>query len=694
MNAKWSRSNANGSIMLDFYGEDEQFWTIHDGVSGRQWEIGAPAFEIDGSWMPAVLESVIERTTPKRLHNGTTEYRIGGPLRNAVDVQLDWIVRLPDNGNPLVRFCYELTSLGGTRLTKSQGHDRLRYATFQLDRFTESKEIRFSEFIETVHSFCLTERSLDKRHFDNGELAMGPMWIAGSREEQILLAYEHGSQYPDAFLQYRLTPERKVVLEAVKGNYLDGQLLDSEHPYRTVWLQAALLKGDEDELAAAYRTFVLRHMTLNEESRKPYIFYNTWNFQERNRNWYGKKYLDDMNLERTLLEIDAAHRMGIDVYVIDTGWYGKTGDWQVNIARFPDELKQVKERLSGYGMKLGLWFNPTVAAVASEMLERHSDCVMSLGGEKAKPVEIWETEESVPLCLVSRYADAFADELIGLAQEVGVDYFKWDAIEQYGCDDPGHDHGTAAHSQEERAHSYAFQQIQAMSRIVDKLCDACPEVIVDFDITEGGRSAGLAFLSAGKYFLVNNGPYYHNYNVPIDSEKDNWNLFFHPGPARGWICRTPLTYDKWFPSVLFLTHYLPDDPRDNQLISLASLILGQNGIWGDLPAVSVEGQYFLGLVLALYKQVREDITQSDPVREGEVGGAMEVYEKLSNQTGKGAVVIFSSRPGTYRYITRGATDSAFWHTEGVSVSRNKSGHAVIEAVFDTSSARIVLFGVE
>ena len=69
-------------------------------------------------------------------------------------------------------------------------------------------------------------------------------------------------------------------------------------------------------------------MTQNAESRKPYIFYNTWNFQERNRWWYGNAYLESMRQDRILAEIDVAHQMGIDVFVLDTGWYEKTGDWQ------------------------------------------------------------------------------------------------------------------------------------------------------------------------------------------------------------------------------------------------------------------------------------------------------------------------------------------------------------------------------
>jgi alpha-galactosidase len=41
---------------------------------------------------------------------------------------------------------------------------------------------------------------------------------------------------------------------------------------------------------------------------------------------------------------------------------------------------------------------------------------------------------------------------------------------------------------------------------------------VDFDITEASRSVGLAWLSAGKYFLINNGPYYMNYDLAVSEE--------------------------------------------------------------------------------------------------------------------------------------------------------------------------------
>ncbi len=650
-----------------------------------------PVFEVDGTAAVAHLDAPPALEGPTILAHRVHEYRCRGRLASDASLSLEITFQVSP-GSPVVRFRYALHSTGARRLTKTGGSDALTYLTTSLAGLPDATEVRFSEFNERVHSFCLAERPVEARQFAQSLAVMGPLLWAQNAEEAFLLAYEHGSQVPDAFVQFALSPGREVALRAVKGSYADGQILDAQHPYETLWLEVAGVAGGEDALTQAYRAFVLRGMTPNAESRRPYIFYNTWNFQERSRWWYHEPYLGPMRQERMLAEIDVAHRMGIDVFVLDTGWYEKTGDWRVNRERFPDGLQAIKAKLDGYGMKLGLWFDPLAAAVSSRMLQSHTDCILSWNDKTGDPHPIWETEDSRKLCLVSRYADAFAQELIRLVREVGVTYFKWDAIGQYGCNDPGHHHGTEDNTPQERADCYAFALGGAMSRIVDTLCAACPEAIVDFDITEGGRSVGLGFLASGKYFLINNGPYSGNYDLqpPADG---NVNLFFWPGPARAWICRTPLTLDKWVPSVLFLTHYLPDDPASSQWINVASLMLGQNGIWGDLLRVSEEGVARIGSVLRRYKDVRDDITAATLIRSGDVGGSPEVYEKINPETGRGVVCAFASAKGHYVYLTRQPVDANFWHTEGVTVSHDSDGFARLEMEFTGAGAHIALFGV-
>jgi alpha-galactosidase len=399
-----------------------------------------------------------------------------------------------------------------------------------------------------------------------------------------------------------------------------------------------------------------------------------------------------MNEERILKEIDSAARMGIDVFVIDTGWYVKTGDWRVNTDRFAENLRAVRKRLDEHGMKLGLWFDPTAAALSSEVARKHRDCVQTRGGQEPPLREIWGTEESHTMCLVSRYTDSFADELIRLASETGVTYFKWDAIQQYGCDSPGHDHGTEINSPQERAECFAFELPRAMGRIAGRLSEHCPQTIVDFDVTEPARPVGLGFLASGKFFLINNGPYYHNYDLPTPPP-GNKNMFFYPGPARPRICRTPLGFDKWIPSVLFLTHYFPDDPESSQIVNLASLILGQNGIWGDLTGVSEEGVERIARIVSLYKQVRDDITASFPVRTGAVGGSPEVHEKISH-TARGVICCFADARGEYEYVSQNKVDRRCWATDGTEVEFGPTGRAKLKLSFDDPGAHIVFFGIE
>ena len=650
--------------------------------------LGGPVFEVDGQVLAPAFSSV----TPifqKNLNDAVTEYQFDCVYTALPDLTLRLILRVAD-GSPILKFKYALKGNGAHRLTRSAG-EKLDYCTVSIAEEEALTEVRFSEFNQMLHSFCMNEVPVKDSCFTNSFQVMGPLLAGTNETDSFLLAYEHGSQYPDAFIQFCFPPERRIVLSAKKGNYIAGAPLHVAS-FEPVWLDFGSVTGNVDDLAAAFREFQLKYATLNLESRKPYIFYNTWCFQERNK-WYNRKaYLSDMNEDRMMAEVEAAHEMGIDVFVIDTGWYEKTGDWSVNTARFADGMKGLKSKLDEYGMRLGLWIGPTEAAITSLAHSLHPECKVSTDGQVWDPRPVWETEDSYDMCLVSPYWEHLADTLIGLAKELGVTYFKWDAIGQYGCNSPVHYHGDLSNTPEERADSCAFQIGIYMEKIVNKVCAECPEVIVDFDITEGRRNVGLGFLNVGKYFLINNGPYYQNYNIPIDFETDWTNIFVHPGAPRTWICRSPLTFDKWIPSVLFLTHYLPDDPINSQDINLASLILGQNGIWGDLPAVSPEGRARFGEVLSVYKRVRDDITAESAIKSGMTGSGFECYEKIFSKTGKGVVCVFSTVVDTFRYITEKKTDPAVWTSVPATVTPLADGTSMIDITFNQPGAAMIFFG--
>ena len=286
---------------VSFLNSSKILWRYKETKTGKTLDFTGPSFEIDGKKMVCELVSIQEIGKPSRLNIGVTEYVLHGAYKYHPDLLLRIHFRIPDN-NPVVRFRYELIGTGNHTLTKMGGVDNTRYLSISVPGFSKIKEVKISEFNEMVHSFCLSEREMDNRNFNDNTSFMGPFVVASNAGYSFLVAYEHGSQAPDLFLTYTLSPDKTIALNAVKGNYASEFPITKQNPYQSVWFEAAVIKGSEDQLAENYRHFILRNMSPNSESRKPFIFYNTWNFQERNKHWYKKPYLADMTTDQKVLK--------------------------------------------------------------------------------------------------------------------------------------------------------------------------------------------------------------------------------------------------------------------------------------------------------------------------------------------------------------------------------------------------------
>lgn len=645
-----------GRLQLELGSPAYLFAVRHADQAGDALVVEGPVFKIDGQDRGNFVfdRQMNERTLARGGREVTLRYRAAG----TPDLELDVVLRAYAD-SPVLRFRYVLTATAAATLTKRDTRDRLRYLTLRGAGVVGAAltEIQLSHFDPVAHSYMPNVETRGADDVYAGLSFAGPIAILHTPERSALLAYEHGADHPNSFLRFGV--ERREAgpalgLAARTGNYFHGQALGPGVAWESVWFELALMPAPLDALLQRYRAFFLEEISDNLQSRRPYLFYNTWNHQERQKYFHNRPYLESMHYERIAAEIDVAHRLGIDVFVIDTGWYQKTGDWEVDTERFPDGLREIKRKLDEHGMKLGLWFNPTVAAVSSRIFREHPEYAMTRGDNPPRREPIWETEESVSMCLASDYAQSFIETMVRLHHELGVSYFKWDAIGQYGCDSPLHQHGTAANTREERGECYAYQMGRQMIRIVEEVSRQAPEIIVDFDITEGGRFVGLGFLSAGKYFLMNNGPYFRDFDIPATTkiDPDTINVFFYPGPARPRICRQGIKYDAVIPSILFLTHFLPDPPALSQRNSVAALVLGGNGIWGDLLSLDEADIGLLAGELGLYKQVAEGVTRAYPRVRGFIGASPEIYEKIDPARATGVVVFFTVARGTFTHVTQ------------------------------------------
>ena len=154
--------------------------------------------------------------------------------------------------------------------------------------------------------------------------------------------------------------------------------------------------------------------------------------------------------------------------------------------------------------------------------------------------------------------------------------------------------------------------------------------------------------------LLNNGPYFHDFDIPrsVKIDPDTINVFFYPGPARDRVCRQGVKYDPYIPSILFLTHYLPDPPQLSQRNSLASLVLGGSGFWGDLLDLSEEDIAYQRQHIDHYKQVADAVTRAYPRVRGFAGSSPEIHEKLDPTSVLGLVAFFTVTPGRVTHYTQ------------------------------------------
>jgi hypothetical protein len=138
-----------------------------------------------------------------------------------------------------------------------------------------------------------------------------------------------------------------------------------------------------------------------------------------------------------------------------------------------------------------------------------------------------------------------------------------------------------------------------------------------------------------------------------------------------------------------LTHYLPDSPPLSQRNSLAALMLGGNGIWGDLLALNTEDVRLLGDALARYKRVAAGVTRAYPHVRGFAGSSPEIHEKIDAATASGIVAFFTVAAGRMVHVTRPLATAQLGSVEGVDAwAMLPDGRLKLEVELERNDARI------
>ncbi len=235
--------------------------------------------------------------------------------------------------------------------------------------------------------------------------------------------------------------------------------------YATPWVHAAHGTG-LDEVAGRFHAW-LRSRPHAPARPRP-VTLNTW-----------EAVYFDQSLERLSALADLGARVGAERFVLDDGWFAgrrddttSLGDWVVSTDVWPDGLGPLVDHVTGLGMEFGLWVEPEMVSLDSDLARAHPEWLFSAGGRRGL-----ESRQQHVLDLAHPGAYAHVrDQLVALLETYEIAYLKWDH-NRY-LNDAGHTPGG-----EPGVHAHTL----AAYRLMDELLEARPGLEIESCAGGGGR---------------------------------------------------------------------------------------------------------------------------------------------------------------------------------------------------------------
>jgi alpha-galactosidase len=187
----------------------------------------------------------------------------------------------------------------------------------------------------------------------------------------------------------------------------------------------------------------------------------------------------DHDLDRLTALADRGAEIGAERFVLDDGWFGgrrddtsSLGDWTVSEDVWPDGLGPLVDHVHSLGMEFGLWVEPEMVNLDSDLARQHPEWVFSAGGRTGPAAR---QQHVLDLAHPEAYTYV-RDRLVDLLQTYQIAFLKWDHNR------PLHDAGhTPAGTPGVHEHTLAVY------RLMDELRARFPGLEIESCAGGGGR---------------------------------------------------------------------------------------------------------------------------------------------------------------------------------------------------------------
>ncbi len=166
-------------------------------------------------------------------------------------------------------------------------------------------------------------------------------------------------------------------------------------------------------------------------------------------NWEATYF--DFDESKILALADKAVEVGIELLVLDDGWFGKRdddnsslGDWFLHEKKLPKGLESLVEQVNEKGLQFGIWVEPEMISVDSELYRSHPDWCLHMANRD----HLYSRNQLVLDLSRVDVQEYLIDAMSKVCTSANISYVKWDmnrnmtcvasALRQYGVKEISH----------------------------------------------------------------------------------------------------------------------------------------------------------------------------------------------------------------------------------------------------------------
>ncbi|MCM1257713.1 MAG: alpha-galactosidase [Roseburia sp.] len=215
-----------------------------------------------------------------------------------------------------------------------------------------------------------------------------------------------------------------------------------------------------------------------------HIVRGTWQYRGRPillNSWEASYF--DINEQKLLSLAKKAKKAGIELFVMDDGWFGKRdndnsslGDWKANQKKLPKGIKGICDKVRKEGLLFGIWVEPEMVNVDSDLYKLHSDWVMEVPGKSHS-----EGRNQRILDMVNPAVQEFVIQaMTEVFSSADISYVKWDMNRIFS---DAYSKYLPLEQKQESSHRY----ILGLYHVMDVLTKRFPKILFEGCAAGGNR---------------------------------------------------------------------------------------------------------------------------------------------------------------------------------------------------------------